>query len=175
MRQLKIGLLGLGQVGSGVYSILKSKGPSLARKNGTSFKIEKIAVRNPEKKRLVRAKRSELTTRTKALVQDPNIDVIVELIGGIHPAKELILAALRSGKDVVTANKALLAEHGREIFGEARDIGAGGNILSEKNQPLCTRGFFHNKFVYVLDVFHPVRDRKRLRFRAYEARPLIEV
>ncbi len=122
MKQLKIGLLGLGQVGSGVYSILKSKGPNLARKNGTSFKIEKIVVRNLSKKRLVRAKRSELTTNAKALVRNPKVDVIVELIGGIHPAKELILAALRSGKDVVTANKALLAEHGREIFREAKRL-----------------------------------------------------
>ncbi len=122
MKQLKIGLLGLGQVGSGVYSILKSKGSSLARKNGTSFKIEKIAVRNLSKKRLARARRSELTTNAKALVRNPKVNVVVELIGGIHPAKELILAALRSGKDVVTANKALLAEHGREIFREAKRL-----------------------------------------------------
>ncbi len=123
MKQLKIGLLGLGQVGSGVYSILKSKGASLARKSGTSFRIEKIAVRNISKKRLVRAKRSELTTNVKALIRDPKVDVVVELIGGIHPAKELILTALRSGKDVVTANKALLAEYGREIFREAKRLG----------------------------------------------------
>ena len=122
MKQLKIGLLGLGQVGSGLYSILKSKGRSLAQKKGTFLKIEKIAVRHPGKKRLVRVKRSVLTTRTQNLVRDPEIDVVVELIGGIHPAKELILAALRSGKDVVTANKALLAEHGREIFAEAKRL-----------------------------------------------------
>lgn len=123
MKQLKIGLLGLGQVGSGVYSILKSKGSSLARKNGTSFKIQKIAVRNLFKKRLVQAKRSELTTNAKALVRDSKVDVIIELIGGIHPARELILTALRAGKDVITANKALLAEHGREIFKEAKRLG----------------------------------------------------
>ena len=120
MKQLKIGLLGLGQVGSGVYSILKSKGSALAQKHGTAFQIKKIAVRRPAKKRLVRAKRAELTTNARALVRDPEIDIIIELIGGFHPAKELILAALRSGKDVITANKALLAEHGREIFREAK-------------------------------------------------------
>lgn len=113
----------MGQVGSGVYSILKSKGGSLARKHGVAFKIEKIAVRRPAKKRLVRAKRSELTTNARALVQNPELDIIVELIGGVHPAKELILAALRTGKDVITANKALLAEHGREIFSEAQKRG----------------------------------------------------
>ena len=122
MKQLKIGLLGLGQVGSGVYSILKSKGASLARRNGTAIRIEKVAVRHLAKKRLVRPKHSELTTNARKLVQDPEIDVVVELIGGIHPAKEFILAALRSGKDVVTANKALLAEHGREIFREAKRL-----------------------------------------------------
>ena len=123
MKQLKIGLLGLGQVGSGVYSILKSKGRMLAQKHGVRFHIEKIAVRRPAKKRLVRAKRSELTTNARALVRNPEIDVIVELIGGIHPAKELILTALKSGKDVITANKALLAEHGRELFREAKRRG----------------------------------------------------
>ena len=123
MKQLKIGLLGLGQVGSGVYSILKSKGRMLAQKHGVRFHIEKIAVRRPAKKRLVRAKRSELTTNARALVRNPEIDVIVELTGGIHPAKELILTALKSGKDVITANKALLAEHGRELFREAKRRG----------------------------------------------------
>ena len=123
MKQLKIGLLGLGQVGSGVYSILKSKGRMLAQKHGVRFHIEKIAVRRPAKKRMVRAKRSELTTNARALVRNPEIDVIVELIGGIHPAKELILTALKSGKDVITANKALLAEHGRELFREAKRRG----------------------------------------------------
>ncbi len=123
MKQLKIGLLGLGQVGSGVYSILKSKGRALAQKHGVRFQIEKIAVRHPAKKRLVRAKRSELTTNARDLVRNSEIDIIVELIGGIHPAKELILTALRSGKDVITANKALLAEHGREIFREAKRRG----------------------------------------------------
>ena len=123
MKQLKIGLLGLGQVGSGVYSILKSKGAGLARKNGVHFKLEKVAVRNLTKKRLVRARRSELTTNTKSIVRNPDIDIVVEVIGGIHPAKELILTALRSGKDVVTANKALLAEHGRQIFREAKRLG----------------------------------------------------
>ena len=123
MRRLKIGLLGLGQVGSGVYSILKSKGPYLARKNGTSFEINAVAVKHRSKKRLAKPKNGQLTYDAQRLVQDPSLDVIIEVIGGIHPAKELILKALRSGKHVVTANKALLAEHGRELFGEARKLG----------------------------------------------------
>ena len=123
MKQLKIGLLGLGQVGGGVYSILKSKGPLLARKNGTRFSIEQVAVKHRGKRRALRPRASLLTTDARKVVRDPEINVVVELIGGIHPAKELILSALRSGKDVVTANKALLAEHGREIFGEAKRLG----------------------------------------------------
>ena len=123
MKQLKIGLLGLGQVGSGVYSILNSKGTELARKCGTRLLISKIAVRNTSKRRLVAPKRSLITTSALSIVRDPELDVVVELIGGIHPAKELILAALRSGKDVVTANKALLAEHGRDLFREAQRCG----------------------------------------------------
>lgn len=123
MKQLKIGLLGLGQVGSGVYSILKSKGRLLAQKNGTSFELRAIAVKHRSKKRLAKPKKSELTYNANRLVNDPDLDVVVEVIGGIHPAKELILRALRSGKHVVTANKALLAEHGRALFGEAEKLG----------------------------------------------------
>ncbi len=123
MKQLKIGLLGLGQVGGGVYSILKSKGSLLARKNAVLLRIEKVAVKHAGKKRAVQARRNELTTNAWKLVRDPELDVIVELIGGIHPAKELILTAIRSGKNVVTANKALLAEHGREIFRVAKQLG----------------------------------------------------
>ncbi len=123
MKQLKIGLLGLGQVGSGVYSILKSKGSFLARKTGTSFEIRVVAVKHRSKKRLAKPNSSQLTYDAHRLVQNPDLDVIVEVIGGIHPAKELILKALRSGKHVVTANKALLAEHGRELFHEAGKLG----------------------------------------------------
>jgi homoserine dehydrogenase len=123
MKRLKIGLLGLGQVGSGVYSILKSKRSDLVRKCGYSLQIHRIAVRRTAKKRSVHPKRSLLTTNARALVRDSKVDVIVELIGGIHPAKQLVLTALRSGKDVVTANKALLALHGRELFREAEKLG----------------------------------------------------
>ena len=123
MKQLKIGLLGLGQVGSGVYSILESKRSSLAQKSGTQFTIDRIGIRHTGKKRIVTPSRRRLTTRVRDIVRDPNLDVIVEVIGGIHPAKELILASLQTGKDVITANKALLAEHGRELFRAAKKSG----------------------------------------------------
>lgn len=123
MKELRIGLLGLGQVGSGVYSLLRSKSGFLAEKADVRFTLEQIAVKHRSKKRLVKPKGVRLTTNAWEVVKNPSIDVVVELIGGIHPAKELILYALRSGKDVVTANKALLAEHGREIFREAKRLG----------------------------------------------------
>lgn len=123
MQKLRIGLLGLGQVGSGVYSILAAKQNTLQKKTGIRLAIKRVAVKHLAKKRLVKPRSGELIANAWQVVRDPEIDVIVELIGGIHPAKEFILAALRSGKDVVTANKALLAEHGREIFSLAQRLG----------------------------------------------------
>jgi homoserine dehydrogenase len=118
-KSLNIGILGLGQVGCGVYSILRSRAKDLQAKCSTQFNVVQIAVRNKNKKRLVSVDHSKLTTDAKSVVHNPKINVVIELIGGIHPAKELILAALRSGKDVITANKALLAESGHELFEEA--------------------------------------------------------
>lgn len=123
MRTLKIGLLGCGQIGSGVYSILKRKKTALARQAGVHLEVHGVAVRHPGKARPVRVPKSLFTLRAELLVKDPRMDVIVELIGGVQPAKRLVLAALRHGKDVVTANKALLAEAGDEIFSTARKFG----------------------------------------------------
>lgn len=95
----------------------------MAREAGVRFEIAGVAVRNSRKKRLVRIPPSLLTNRADSLVRDPEIDVIVELIGGTKVAHKLVLAALRNGKDVVTANKALLAEHGDEIFEVAKKTG----------------------------------------------------
>jgi homoserine dehydrogenase len=116
MDRLNIGLLGLGQVGSGLYSILTAKKNYFEKELGVSFNLRKIAVKHPEKKRAVAAPKSLLTTRAHELVRDPHIDVIVELIGGTTDARVLMKEALRNGKHVVTANKALLAEYGDEIF-----------------------------------------------------------
>ena len=123
MKNLSLGLLGFGQIGSGVYSLLKRKGSLLARQAGVSFDITGVAVRNLRKARDVRIPHSLLTTRAEALIRDPRVDVIIELIGGTQTARRLVLEALRNGKDVVTANKALLAEHGDEIFEMAEKNG----------------------------------------------------
>lgn len=116
MRTLRIGLLGLGQVGGGVFNLLNRKKKFFSGDIGVSFEIAKVAVRSKSRKRTVKVPASLLTTDGLAVVRDPSIDVIVELIGGTTEARRLVTEALRHGKHVVTANKALLAEHGDEIF-----------------------------------------------------------
>lgn len=116
MNKLSVGLVGLGQIGSGVYKILTSKKDLLLKKTGVSFEIKKIAVRTLGKNRGLKPERGLLTNDYREVVSHEGIDCVVELIGGIHPAREVILQALKNGKDVVTANKALLAEYGHEIF-----------------------------------------------------------
>lgn len=116
MKKIRLGILGLGQVGSGVLSILAEKRAYFASDVGVEFTVQKIAVRNPSKKRAVRVPKSLLTRDAYAVVRDPSIDVVVELMGGVGEAGRLVKEALRHGKHVVTANKALLAEDGDEIF-----------------------------------------------------------
>jgi len=123
MKQIRIGLLGLGQVGTGIYKILTKKQSFLKKKTGCTFKLAKIAVKNPSKKRSVSIPKGLLTAKAQDILSDPTIDLVVELIGGTTVAKQYVLTALRNGKDVVTANKALLAEHGQEIFQAAAKAG----------------------------------------------------
>ncbi len=116
MKKIRIGLLGLGQVGSGVYSILAQKHKYFASDVGVDFEIRKIAVRSLSKRRLVKVPAKLLTRDARSVVRDPSIDVVVELMGGTGEACHLVKEALLNGKHVVTANKALLAERGDEIF-----------------------------------------------------------
>ena len=150
MRTLRIGLLGCGQIGSGVYSILKRKGAALARQAGARLEIAGVAVRHPKKTRSVRIPSSLLTTRADSLVRSPRVDVVVELIGGTQAARRFVLSALQNGKDVVTANKALLAEHGDEIFDLARkrnrqvffeaSVGGGIPVIKTLREGLVANG-----------------------------------
>ena len=116
MKKIKIGLLGLGQIGTGLYEILTAKKALFARQLGVSFELAKIAEKYPERNKKVHPPKNIMTKDAFAVVRDPSIDVVVELIGGTTVARQLIKEALRNGKHVVTANKALLAEHGDEIF-----------------------------------------------------------
>ena len=114
-----VGLLGCGNVGSGVAKILLEDGEFINQKMGWPLNLAKIAVRNPDAVRPFSPPAGLITTDPYEIVGNPSIQVVAELMGGIEPARTLILKAIESGQHVVTANKALLAEHGREIFEKA--------------------------------------------------------
>ncbi len=122
-QKINIGLIGLGTVGTGVVNILQSNGELISRRLGAPVEIVKAAVRDASRDRGISLKPGVLTTDPMEVVTHPEIDIVVELIGGYDPAKPLILEAISRGKHIVTANKALLAEYGDEIFGKARAAG----------------------------------------------------
>ncbi len=116
---VNVGLLGLGTVGMGVVKILQLQAAAIEKKTGIRLVLRKVCDVDLSRKKLVKDGSRIFTSDFNALIKDPSIDIFVELIGGIHPAKEIIERALASGKHVVTANKALLAEEGKFIFGAA--------------------------------------------------------
>ena len=121
---LKVALLGCGSVGSQVARLLTEQADDLALRIGARLELAGIAVRRVGHPRDAGIDRALLTADAYALATRPDVDIVVEVIGGIEPARSLLLAALKSGKPVVTANKALLAENGAEIYGAAREYGA---------------------------------------------------
>ena len=118
-----VGLLGLGTVGTGVARLLTEHRERLERRAGRPIRWKWAAVRDPRKRRDLQLDGVRVVTEADMIIDDPEVDVIVETIGGTDPALRLILSAMEAGKDVVTANKALLAEHGAQIFGKARTTG----------------------------------------------------
>lgn len=124
MQQVNLGMIGGGTVGSGVYHAWLRNGDLLAARLGVKIAFRKIAVRSLNKNRACEIPRSLLTPDWREVVNDPQIQVIVEVIGGTTLAKTIILAALQNGKTVVTANKALLSAHGPELFAAAAKFGA---------------------------------------------------
>ena len=120
MEKIDIGLVGFGTVGGGVVKVLKSRANLLKKKLGVRIHLKKICDVNLRRKRIVQVSPSLLTRDIRRILDDAQIRIVVELIGGIHPAKEIIIHALENGKHVVTANKALLAECAEEIFKVAR-------------------------------------------------------
>ena len=123
-RTVNIGLIGAGTVGSGVVQALKRNGALMASRLGVRLRVTRVAVRSLRKKRDFKVPPSALTTDWRAVVDDPKVDLVVELIGGTTTAKDVVLTALRAGKPVVTANKALLAFHGEKLFAAAEKSGA---------------------------------------------------
>jgi homoserine dehydrogenase len=122
MERVTVGLLGLGTVGMGVARLLDEAGDRIARRAGRRFDLKWAAVRDPHKPRSA-PRDVKIVTDPRRVVEDPEVDVVIEAMGGIEPALSLIRDALASGKDVVTANKALLAERGPEVFAQARKYG----------------------------------------------------
>ena len=119
MESIKVGLLGLGVVGCGTWKVLARNAQEIARRAGRNIEVTRVAVRDVEKARKLLGADVLVGADPHAVVTDPSIDIVVELIGGETLARELVLQAIENGKHVVTANKALLAKHGSEIFAAA--------------------------------------------------------
>jgi homoserine dehydrogenase len=123
MSPLEIGIIGMGNVGSGVARILLNQADMLTRRAGRPIHLRKATVRDPSRDRGVDLPQGVLTVDVDEVLEDPEISVVVQLIGGIEPAREIMLKALAAGKNVVTANKALLCGHSEEIFAAAKEHG----------------------------------------------------
>jgi len=121
VERVKIGLIGLGTVGCGTVKILQETAGLLADRTGAYIEIARVAVLNPDRPRTVTLPDGVLTADPEEVIRDPEVQILVELAGGIEPARSFILAALDSGKHVVTANKALLSQHWEELVTKAEE------------------------------------------------------
>ena len=119
-KKIKAALLGLGTVGGGVYKLVQRQKEEMVKKSGANLEITRILVHNMNKQR-EGVDASLLTDNWKEIVEDPEISIVIEVMGGIEPAKTMILEALCAGKNVVTANKDLVAVHGRELLDAAQE------------------------------------------------------
>ena len=119
-KTIRAALLGCGTVGGGVYKLLDRRKEELADKAGASLEISAVLVHNVNKKR-EGVDPSLLTDDFERIANDPSIDIVIEVMGGIEPARTMILRSLRAGKNVVTANKDLIAVHGSELLSAARE------------------------------------------------------
>ena len=123
MKQLSVGLLGIGTVGGGTYAVLTRNAAEITRRTGVAINVVQIADRSVEHAKTLTGGNVDVTNDAFAVVNNPAVDVVVELIGGYTLSKQLVLKAIENGKHVVTANKALLALHGNEIFAAAQKAG----------------------------------------------------
>ena len=123
MQPAKVAIVGLGTVGTGVARLLVEQGPRLQRHAGRPVELARAVVRDLQKPREINLPPGRVTDDLSQVTDDAEIHAVVQLIGGLEPARSIMLRLLESGKDVITANKALLAEHGDELFGRARELG----------------------------------------------------
>jgi homoserine dehydrogenase len=126
-KEIYAAILGAGTVGTGVYKLAKMIGDEIPQKTGANLVIKKVLVRNLDRQR-PEIDREVLTDNWQEIINDKEIDIVIELMGGIEPAKTYILEALKAGKQVVTANKDLLAEHGKELMTQAENVNADLNF-----------------------------------------------
>lgn len=151
MKKINVGLIGFGTVGSGVVKILHDKKSLISSKIGLEIEVRKICEKDLSFKRNVAAARELFTKNPADIINDPQIDIVIELIGGVNPAKEYISEAIKKGKSIVTANKALLSQHGKELFTLAIDkqksiyfessVGAGIPIIKAVREGLVANNF----------------------------------
>ena len=120
MKAINVGLIGIGTVGGGTFIVLQRNAEEIARRAGRPIRITVVADRNIELAKKITGGKCRVTDDAFSVVSDPEVDIVIELIGGYGVAKELVLKAIANGKHVVTANKALLATHGNEIFAAAQ-------------------------------------------------------
>ncbi len=118
-KKLSLGLIGLGTVGASVFDLLEKRKNELKRRHGLNFYLKRIAERDPKKRKNLRAFRGTLSKEAEEILNDPEIDTVIELIGSVEPAYQIIKEALKRKKNVVTGNKQLLALHGKDLFKEA--------------------------------------------------------
>ena len=150
-QQINIGILGLGVVGGGTVRVLTENAEAIARKVGLPLTIKKIAVRDLSRPRDVAVDPALLTTRAEEVTDDPEIDILCELIGGVQPAHDLVLRAIKSGKNIVTANKEMMAKAGHDLLHEAENrdldfnfegsVGGGIPIIQPLKQALAANQF----------------------------------
>ena len=123
MKPIQVGLLGIGTVGGGVFTVLQRNQEEIERRAGRGIQINTVADLNVKRAEEIVQGRAKVVADAKEVINNPEIEVVIELIGGYGIAKELVLAAINAGKHVVTANKALIAVHGNEIFAAAKAKG----------------------------------------------------
>ncbi len=150
-RQINIGILGLGVVGSGTVRVLQENAEDIARKVGLPVVVRRVAVRDTSKPRDVVLPAGVLTGRAEDVTGDPEIDILCELIGGVRPAHDLVLRAIQSGKNIVTANKEMMAKAGHDLLHEAENrdldfnfegsVGGGIPIIQPLKQALAANRF----------------------------------
>ena len=175
MKKINIGLIGFGHIGSGVIKALQSKRAFLKDKSNVDINIARICDKDIKTKRPVKVSKNILTKSLGKVLYDPDIHIVVELMGGLRPAKDIILEGLRHGKHVVTANKALLADSGYEIFNLANTLGltvgfeasVGGGIPIIKS---LRDGFIANRFELIYGIINGTSN-----FLLFESMPLISM